>query len=99
MRTLQIYMRESKVETSTEGSDLMKKLLLIGAILFTSTSALFAQGANTQTLAISEIVKTVETEPAIFEVTVKLIDASTAVLRMNVFTAQTLAAQLGSIGR
>jgi hypothetical protein len=48
----------------------MKKLLLIGAILFTSTSALFAQGANMQKLAISEIVKTVETEPAIFEVTV-----------------------------
>jgi hypothetical protein len=92
-------MRESKVETSTEGSDRMKKLLLIGAILFTSTSALFAQEANMQTLAISEIVKTVETEPAIFEVTVKLIDGSTAVLRMNVFTAQTLAAQLGSIGR
>jgi hypothetical protein len=55
--TLQVYMRESKVETSTEGSDLMKKLL-IGAVLFTSTSALFAQGANMQTLAISEIVKT-----------------------------------------
>ena len=52
-----------------------------------------------QKLAISDIVKTVETEPAIFEVTVKLIDGSTAVLRMNVFTAQTLAAQLGSIGR
>jgi hypothetical protein len=87
------------VSAKVEGSDLMKKLLLIGAILFTSTSALFAQGANMQTLAISEIVKTAETEPAIFEVTVKLIDGSTAVLRMNVFTAQTLAAQLGSIGR
>jgi hypothetical protein len=77
----------------------MKKLVLIGAILFTSTSALFAQEANMQTLAISEIVKTVETEPAIFEVGVKLIDGSTAVLRMNVFTAQTLAARSAWLDR
>jgi hypothetical protein len=52
-----------------------------------------------QKLAISEIVKVAEVEPAIIEATVKLIDGTTAVLRMNIFAAQSFAGQIVAMGQ
>jgi hypothetical protein len=49
-----------------------------------------------QKLGISEITKVSEIEPAIFEVTTKLIDGSIVILRMNAFVANTLASALNS---
>jgi hypothetical protein len=50
-----------------------------------------------QKLAISVIAKVAKPEPAIFDVTVILIDGTTALLRLNEFAAQSLIRQLAAI--
>lgn len=50
-----------------------------------------------QKLVVTEVAKVSEPEPAIVEILVKLEGGDSATLRMNVFTAQTLFADLRSI--
>jgi len=50
-----------------------------------------------QKLAISAIAKVARPEPHIVDVTVILIDGTTALLRLNAFTAQTLLKGLAAI--
>jgi hypothetical protein len=63
------------------------------------TTSGFLRGKNNmiQKLGISKIVKFEEVEPAIFEMTVTLIDDSIVVLRMNVFLAKQIGATLSSL--
>jgi hypothetical protein len=56
------------------------------------------EGEEVQKLAISEVLSISEPEPAIVEITVRLIDGTTAVLRTNIFVAQSLAASIGGLG-
>jgi hypothetical protein len=56
------------------------------------------EGEAMQKLAISEVLSINEPEPAIVEITVRLIDGTTAVLRTNIFVAQSLAASIGGLG-
>jgi hypothetical protein len=49
-----------------------------------------------QKLAITDIQSVDEPEPAIVEITVTLADKSTAILRLNAFTLQKLAAAIQS---
>ena len=50
-----------------------------------------------QKLAISVIAKVVKPEPAIVDVTVILIDGTTALLRLNAFEARTLVRKLAGV--
>jgi hypothetical protein len=52
-----------------------------------------------QKLAISVIAKVAKPEPTIIDVTVILIDGTTALLRLNAFASQSLVRQLAAILR